>query len=248
VSNIPTTTTPTSSTLFVSNFETSTNTGDNYAERFRGYLCAPTTGTYSFWVGGDDHTELWLSTDEAVANKQRIAFLSTSATPRQWTKSATQASVPISLEAGKKYYIEGLHKEATGGDNFSVAWRTPGGTQEVIPLSNLAAFDPSTSSGRIAQDEPIVAGAKALSNPIKVYPNPATRILNLSNQTGEKSIFSVEFIDMAGKCIAKINKLEAAMGTAEIDLAALQLPNGAYLLRVQEDDGNGQTIRFLKTE
>ena len=98
------------------------------------------------------------------------------------------------------------------------------------------------------QDEASVGGAKLLVNPISAYPNPAKRILNLSNKTGEENIYSIEFIDMAGKSVAKISRLQTASGIAEIDLAGLQLPNGAYLLRVQDDGGNSQSIRFLKAE
>ena len=36
------------------------------------------------------------------------------------------------MEAGRKYYIEALHKEGTGGDNVAVAWSGPGITQQVI--------------------------------------------------------------------------------------------------------------------
>ncbi|MEW6159718.1 MAG: PA14 domain-containing protein, partial [Verrucomicrobiota bacterium] len=41
-------------------------------------------------------------------------------------------SLPIHLEAGRKYYLEGLMKEGGGGDNFGVAWVKPGDP----PLNN----------------------------------------------------------------------------------------------------------------
>jgi hypothetical protein len=44
----------------------------------------------------------------------------------------SQASVTLKLTAGKRYYIEILHKQADNKDNLSVAWMPPGGAREVI--------------------------------------------------------------------------------------------------------------------
>ena len=52
-------------------------------------------------------------------------------------------SAPITLEAGKRYYIEALMKEGIGGDNLAVGWIPPGAqTITVIPGQYLSAFDP----------------------------------------------------------------------------------------------------------
>ncbi|MES2734406.1 MAG: PA14 domain-containing protein, partial [Bacteroidota bacterium] len=126
LSNIPVNTTPTSTSL-VNSFEGLTNVADKYAARYRGYLCAPTTGQYRFAIAGDNEVELWLSTSENAANKQKLAFISGGYTnPRQWTKYATQQSALVTLQAGQRYYIEALHKEGTGGDNLAVGWQQPG--------------------------------------------------------------------------------------------------------------------------
>ena len=50
---------------------------------------------------------------------------------------------PIALQAGKKYYIEALCKEATGGDNLSVRRQLPDAAFErPIPGSRLSPFVP----------------------------------------------------------------------------------------------------------
>ena len=46
-----------SSSLQLSAFEIASNTGDNYGVLVSGYLCAPETGTYYFWVAGDDSSD-----------------------------------------------------------------------------------------------------------------------------------------------------------------------------------------------
>ena len=95
---------------------------NSYGSRLRGTITAPVTGSYTFWVAGDDSVEMWLSSDDRKFNRQRIAWHVGHTSPQQWDKSATQQSAPVALEAGQKYYFEVLHKEGVGGDHVSVAW------------------------------------------------------------------------------------------------------------------------------
>ncbi len=143
VSQIPVTTTPQTSDTLTS-LEIASNAGDNYGTRVRGYITAPTTGNYTFWVAGDDNCELWLSTNDQPGSKVRIANVPDWTNSREWNKYATQKSVVIPLVAGQRYYVEVLHKEGGGGDNMAVGWAKPGqGTvtpSEVIPGSQLSPF------------------------------------------------------------------------------------------------------------
>lgn len=150
VSAIPVTTPPNTSDTLTS-FETATNAADIYGTRVRGYLTAPTTGDYYFWISGDDNCELWLSTDSTVANKGTAPIARvTSWTPsRVWNNEVNQKSVVKQLEAGQKYYIEALHKEGYGGDNLAVGWAKPGqattAPSEVIPGSMLSPYGSAAS-------------------------------------------------------------------------------------------------------
>ena len=47
--------------------------GPNNGTRLRGYVTAPATGEYRFWVSGVNSVELWLSSDETKYRKRRIA-------------------------------------------------------------------------------------------------------------------------------------------------------------------------------
>ncbi|MFN8490619.1 MAG: PQQ-dependent sugar dehydrogenase [Caldilineaceae bacterium] len=122
---------PTGSEL-LPNFEAPANVGDDYGTRIRGYLYPPVTGQYRFWIAGDDSAQLWLSTNDNPANRQLIASASQWTRSRQWDKYTEQQSVLITLQAGKRYYIEALHKEADQKDNLAVAWQIPGGSPTVI--------------------------------------------------------------------------------------------------------------------
>jgi hypothetical protein len=76
---------------------------------------------YTFWVSGDDETQLYLSTDEDPGSKQMIASVPGWTNSREWTKYPEQKSKPQSLAKGKIYYIEALMKEGTGGDNVAAS-------------------------------------------------------------------------------------------------------------------------------
>jgi len=129
VSTIPVTTTATSiGTL--AQLETTLATY-NYGARMRGILCAPATGSYTFWIAGDDESELWLSTDDDPTHKVRIASCAGwTSGARDYYRYASQQSAAVTLTAGTKYYLEVLHKQGWGPGYVSVAWKQPNGTLE----------------------------------------------------------------------------------------------------------------------
>lgn len=125
---------------------------DGYGARYRGFLTAPVTGTYYFWIAGRNEAELWFADGSirkiidgrtvALTNrygKRRTAWIED---PRlgqnetqmhEFDRFPSQRSRAIQLEAGQKYYFEVLHKQAGGEDHLSVAWQVPGAAREIIP-------------------------------------------------------------------------------------------------------------------
>jgi hypothetical protein len=139
----------------ITSFESPYNIGDNYGSRVRGFLCVPASGNYTFWIASDDHSELWLSTDEDPANKEKIAFVTGYTLRKQWDKYPSQKSVTISLQAGRKYYIEALQKEAAGADHLSVGWQLPDGSMErPIEGNRLIPFDNDNTAPSITLVSP----------------------------------------------------------------------------------------------
>ncbi len=139
----------------VTSFEWDGDDLSDYGARIEGWLYAPGTGDYTFWLSSDDQGELWLSTDDDPSNAELIAYVKDSPTSTggwsntdEWDKYASQMSEPISLVAGGKYYIVALWKESGGGDHCRVAWegpRIPDFT--IIPGMNLSPYEPVNAYG-----------------------------------------------------------------------------------------------------
>jgi endoglucanase len=134
------------------------NWANNYGTRIRGYIYPPTTGSYTFWIAGDDACQLNLSTDGSPANATIIAQVTSWTNSRAWTTYSSQQSTPRTLMAGQKYYVEVLHKEGTGNDNIAVAWQGPGIAQNVIAGRYLSPwfvglYGDFDNSGTVAIDD-----------------------------------------------------------------------------------------------
>ncbi|MDZ4200359.1 MAG: LamG-like jellyroll fold domain-containing protein, partial [Kiritimatiellia bacterium] len=135
-------------------FEAPVSWANEYGTRMRGYIHPPVSGDYRFWIAADDSCELWLSTDENPTNMALIAYSTAHTGSREWEKYATQKSGLVTLEAGKTYYIEALHKEGWGGDHLAVGWQLPGGALErPIPGNRLSSEFQEAGSWPLAEGE-----------------------------------------------------------------------------------------------
>jgi photosystem II stability/assembly factor-like uncharacterized protein len=191
VSDIPVSSAPTSTTERTS-FEAPQNVADNFARRMRGYICVPATGDYHFFISSDDHSELWLSTNESPANKVKIAYVTGYTEYRIWNKYASQKSAAIRLEQGKQYYIEALHKEGSSKDHLSVGWQWPDGSTE-LPISG-SYLSPYTGP---INSSPIVS----ITNPSngQTFNAPATVAINATATDSDGTITKVEFYNGSTK-------------------------------------------------
>jgi len=150
IADIPTDA-PANLTNTLGSLEGITNFGSNYGERIRGYLTAPVTGNYYFWIAGSDSAELWISNDGEQVNKLRracVSPLSGGTGFRQWNAQTNQQTKWLTLVAGQKYYMEILHKAgATAPDHWSVGWlQDPTGTNTapsgIVPGYVLSRYWP----------------------------------------------------------------------------------------------------------
>ncbi len=192
--------------LAITNLASSQNIGDNYGSRIRALLTPQQSGDFTFFVASDDSSILYLSPDDQSAHAVRIASVFGATGVGAWTTYQSQMSPTLSLVAGKKYYLEVLHKEGSGSDHVEVAWTGTGlsGTN-IIPASALSAVDlnyapsftnqsfrisPAADNGTlvgrlIATDSPLdTLTYKLLSNPGSAFSlDPQTGDLTLTNNT-----------------------------------------------------------------
>jgi hypothetical protein len=252
VSDIPLTKTPTS-TNQLTIFEGPTNIAHNYGTRIRGYVHPPATGNYTFWIAGDDHCELWLSTDDNPDNKKRIAHHQGQTRPREWTKFSTQQSAPIPLENGRRYYIEALHKEDRANDNIAVGWQLPNSTFErPIPGNRLSPFVASTSLSASSSSNAVsiqdYTSLEAASSKATVSPNPNTGLITLWTLADKGSPTTVSLTDLTGR---EVYRTLVPAGEEEIhlplDLRPQNLAPGVYLLRVQTGS-RSEVLRVVKNQ
>src|ERR1043166_1570217 len=117
--------------------------GNNYATRSSGWFIPPTSDSYVFFLACDDDSDLFLSTDSTMGNKRMVAQETGCSGTRsglaagggsvtqkrsdQWSPDGG-ATIPyaagIQLTAGQPYYIELVHHQGGGGDNFAVTYQT----------------------------------------------------------------------------------------------------------------------------
>lgn len=157
---------PDSRGMVTGSFEAPANVADNYGQRIHGYLLAPESGYYIFWIASDDFGALYLNTGGISGNPTLIAQVPGYTGSRQWDKYIfptttlaypAQQSTAIYLTGGSYYYMSALMKEGGGADNLAVGWRRPNGVwQRPLPASEfrirvgetmLPTADPSAGGG-----------------------------------------------------------------------------------------------------
>lgn len=130
-----------------------------YATRLKAIITPTNTGNYAFYITADDSAILWLSTDDNPINKCIIAYQAAPVSGQYegaWTTAAeadpntcsatfntnligTVITVPgarpwpsgntITLQAGKRYYLQADHREHSGWNSYcAVTWDAGTGT------------------------------------------------------------------------------------------------------------------------
>ncbi len=239
VADIPTGT-PASFTNTLGTLEGITNFGSNYGERIRGYLTAPVTGNYYFWVAGSDSAELWISNDGESVNKLRRAYVlpvNGGAGIHQWNAQTNQQTKWLALVAGQKYFVEILHKAGTTApDHWSVGWlQDPTGTNSVpsgiVPgyvLSRYYSPPVSVMSGTL-----YAANLLALPGVVSTGVGSATLLLNAA---GTQATLSYTFTNLVGTPTGQAIDSDPYLndpGELIYDISASKpQPNGTYLWNI----------------
>ncbi len=209
----------------------------DYGQRLRGYLTAPVSGNYYFWLAASDAAELWISNNGEPANKiRRCAVAPSNATaPRAWTQHAGQRSRWLALQEGRRYYIEVLHKAGPGTNHHvSVGWlrpdqfnglvtdhttAQPGGVTPGQVLSPYIAAALNTSTGTLyaatmlAQGTALSDGvgtATLMLNPDETHAILRFSYTNLTSGVNGAHVHSDPYLTHPGQIIYDIDDFEPA--------------------------------------
>lgn len=242
VSSIPVNSPPTN-TVTLTSLATSNYYANDYGSRIRGYFCPPATGTYVFYISGDDTAELWVSSNDDPANKSRLAYVPAATRVNQYNKYMSQFG-NTDLVQGQRYYFEILHKEANGADHVEVGWELPDETREFpIPGNRLIPFeDPSTSAASFAAQ----AFTMEEETTFAVFPNPVVsgRRVSLRLPVVTEGDVAVDLKSITGASVQN-ETLSLADGTLFFDLAP-SVTAGIYMIRVSNKKGNWATRLQVK--
>jgi hypothetical protein len=210
------------------------DTGDDYAERVRGYIIPTTSGKYTFYITGDDEVELYLSTTDSTAEKALIASVKGWTFEEEIDKYKSQQSQTITLEAGKRYYTELLHKEGDFLDHFAVYWTGPGITEPtIIGSANIAPWDNCASPRQAITD----------TEPFTVYPNPTSDYIFVDIKRFQEKTVDVVLQNQLGQVI-KTQHIEK-VSNEPFFMDIQELPTGMYFLQLRVYGRNPVTRRFM---
>ncbi len=208
--------------------------GSNYGARLKGYICAPTTGNYIFYIAGDDQAGFFLSTDVNPSNKVLVAYNEAPVGFREWFQFPSQKSAPIRMIKGVRYYFEALHKQSTGSDHLSVGWTMADGTAE-FPISGNRLSPIGESSARMSTQS-FQQAMRELQLPatgklvVKATPNPSDSYFTITTNSSSDKRLSVLLTDMQGRIMERKTNL-SANGTLQL---GSRLPAGIYILEVTQ--------------
>ncbi|MDB6071699.1 MAG: hypothetical protein JWL81_2870, partial [Verrucomicrobiales bacterium] len=150
IGSIPVSTAP-ASTAPLTSLETPADSGDQFGDRLRGYLTAPASGNYTFFLTGDETAEFWLSSSVEPGQRLKRSWVTNSGlAPGTWTALPGQQSLQVRLSAGTRYYFEVLRRETIGPDHLSIGWLRPGQSgiapSEIVPGWALSPYTPPSAA------------------------------------------------------------------------------------------------------
>ncbi|MGQ9697841.1 MAG: PA14 domain-containing protein, partial [Armatimonadota bacterium] len=155
---------------------------DDFAVRWTGYVVAPTSEDYTFYVVGDDGVVLWLS--EKPINPANPGDPITDPDGWRLQGDTEYASQPIALKKGEKYYLMFEMYERGGGATARLRWSSPSISKQAIPGIYLYSGE-AEAFGRIT-GAVLDANGKPLANAVVTISGPR----NVVTSTGADGAFT----------------------------------------------------------
>ena len=195
----------------VSNFTLSPRKQNDYfGFKFEGDITIATSGTYTFYLASDDGSKMYIDGKKVVDNDGLHARI--------------EKSGSMYLSKGKHAIIV-AYFEKTGDNVLDVFYQGPGFSKKRIPDSVLGGSNARTIATN-PQKSSFDNLELAPELEISMYPNPASDYLTISN--APDAAYSI--ISASGKIMSQGTLLSSER------LNVSSLPNGLYIVRVQQED------------
>ncbi len=114
---------------------------DRCATELFGFVIAPTTGTYRFYLSADEVGTLELGPSADQESLAPIVTLTEATAVNDFTSSPSQVSEPVDLVEGQVYAIRARAKDLSGPDHLQIAWATADEAPALVPASQLLTGD-----------------------------------------------------------------------------------------------------------
>lgn len=229
----------------------SNESGSNYGNQLVGWFTPARSGNYIFFTNSDDLSNLYLSTDEDPANKKLIAQEAGWSNARNWVAVGGGSSVledkrsdyffntewpngnTITLQAGKRYYMESIHNEGTGGDSVAATFIIEGeddpvnGDAPKLTGSLIGTYlDPMGASITISQQpQSLTIGANATATFTVAATGSSAYGTNLVYQWQKAAAGSSSFADIPGaRAVTYTTPLLAESNSGEQYRVVIKLP------------------------
>ena len=193
-----------------------TNTGctsysDNFSIRWTGYILPQYSETFTFFIGSDDGTKLYINDQLLIDNWKIQAY--------------TEKSGTLNLIAGKSYKITIEYYEATGDASVKFFWQSTSVAKEIIPKSQLFPTDPLGIS----------AFQNSSENNIEIYPNPAKDELLIKYLSSKaKGNSEITITNTMGQVVFNYAFELFPYASQTIDISGLQ--RGIYFIKIMNDE------------
>ena len=187
--------------------------------RLRGSLTPLVTDNYTFWVNGASNVSLWISEDSSRFNKQLVAWNTEATTNTEWTKHASQRSVPIQLTAGTSYYIEAHVMSGAANGHLAIAWQGNKGNWALA--ANGATATQSTTQWALDAGKAIDGNTSSVWNQATLTTNVQNswlkvdfgttrsvnqiKLFNISSSQNRLSNFRLSLLDTSGNTLTSQN-------------------------------------------
>lgn len=159
---------------------------DNYGATIEGFVTPTETADYHFFLRSDDASELYISSNDSPDNLVLQAYETgcCDAFKEPGSDGADETTfTPISMQAGRKYFVRVIYKEGGGGDYAQVAWRKSTDTTPAASLQPISSAFISSATPLPAPPEGAFTAVSPANNARNVSPATSVAISHRDGKT-----------------------------------------------------------------